>query len=195
MADENRNENKKSGEFKVPPGRYILWIAILAAAPLLILVKNSSTTQGDVLSQADFERLVESGQVTEGTVIYNPPGTFLNEINGKYRKPVPDGKVVETRFKAKVLLYEELKKKVFESKKFEVKEANTFLLGLLYSVFPILVIGLLIWFFFIPQIKMAGKGAFYFCRNKAPLLRPGRNKTNFKYLVAPQGPQMQSPAL
>ncbi len=92
MPDENRNENKKSGEFKVPPGRYILWIAILAAAPLLILVKNSSTTQGDILSQADFERLVESGQVTEGTVIYNPPGTFLNEITGKYRKSVPDGK-------------------------------------------------------------------------------------------------------
>ena len=180
MPDENRNENKKSGEFKVPPGRYILWIAILAAAPLLILVKNSSTTQGDILSQADFERLVESGQVTEGTVIYNPPGTFLNEITGKYRKSGPDGKVVETRFKAKVLLYEELKKKVFESKKFEVKEANTFLLGLLYSVFPILVIGLLIWFFFIRQIKMAGKGALNFGKSKARMLSKEKNKTTFK---------------
>ena len=180
MPDENRNENKKSGEFKVPPGRYILWIAILAAAPLLILVKNSSTAQGEVLSQADFERMVESGQVIEGTVIYNPPGTFLNEITGKYRKSVPDGKVVETRFKAKVLLYEELKKKVFESKKFEVKEANTFLLGLLYSVFPILVIGLLIWFFFIRQIKMAGKGALNFGKSKARMLSKEKNKTTFK---------------
>ena len=180
MSDENRNENKKTGEFKVPPGRYILWIAILAAAPLLILVKNSSTAQGEVLSQADFERMVESGQVIEGTVIYNPPGTFLNEITGKYRKPVPDGKVVETRFKAKVLLYEELKKKVFESKKFEVKEANTFLLGLLYSVFPILVIGLLIWFFFIRQIKMAGKGALNFGKSKARMLSKEKNKTTFK---------------
>ena len=180
MPDENRNENKKSGEFKVPPGRYILWIAILAAAPLLILVKNSSTTQGDILSQADFERLVESGQVTEGTVIYNPPGTFLNEITGKYRKSQPDGKVVEGRFKSKVLLYEELKKKVFESKKFEVKEANTFLLGLLYSVFPILVIGLLIWFFFIRQIKMAGKGALNFGKSKARMLSKEKNKTTFK---------------
>jgi cell division protease FtsH len=180
MSDENRSENKKSGEFKVPPGRYILWIAILAAAPLLILVKNSSTTQGDILSQADFERLVESGQVTEGTVIYNPPGTFLNEITGKYRKVGPDGKVAENRFKAKVLLYEELKKKVFESKKFEVKEANTFLLGLLYSVFPILVIGLLIWFFFIRQIKMAGKGALNFGKSKARMLSKEKNKTTFK---------------
>src|SRR6266581_3817535 len=180
MPEENRNENKKSGEFKVPPGRYILWIAILAAAPLLILVKNSSTSQGDVLSQADFERLVESGQVTEGTVIYNPPGTFLNEITGKYRKVGPDGKVAENHFKAKVLLYEELKKKVFESKKFEVKEANTFLLGLLYSVFPILVIGLLIWFFFIRQIKMAGKGALNFGKSKARMLSKEKNKTTFK---------------
>ena len=180
MPDENRSENKKSGEFKVPPGRYILWIAILAAAPLLILVKTNSTSQGDVLSQADFERLVESGQVTEGTVIYNPPGTFLNEITGKYRKSQPDGKVVEGRFKSKVLLYEELKKKVFESKKFEVKEANTFLLGLLYSVFPILVIGLLIWFFFIRQIKMAGKGALNFGKSKARMLSKEKNKTTFK---------------
>src|SRR5713226_873085 len=180
MPAENRSENKKSGEFKVPPGRYILWIAILAAAPLLILVKTNSTSQGDVLSQADFERLVESGQVTEGTVIYNPPGTFLNEITGKYRKSQPDGKVVEGRFKSKVLLYEELKKKVFESKKFEVKEANTFLLGLLYSVFPILVIGLLIWFFFIRQIKMAGKGALNFGKSKARMLSKEKNKTTFK---------------
>src|SRR5258708_24139837 len=193
MADENRNENKKSGEFKVPPGRYILWIAILAAAPLLILVKNSSTTQGDVLSQADFERLVESGQVTEGTVIYNPPGTFLNEITGKYRKSGPDGKVVDSRFKAKVLLYEELKKKVFESKKFEVKEANTFLLGLLYSVFPILVIGLLIWFFFIRQIKMAGKGALNFGKSKAPILRKQKNKTTLQNLSRRHVPQQQRP--
>src|SRR5260370_37585854 len=101
MSDENRSENKKSGEFKVPPGRYILWIAILAAAPLLILVRNSSTTQGDVLSQADFERLVESGHGTEGTVIYNPTATFLNEITGKSREGGPAAKVVVNHFKPK----------------------------------------------------------------------------------------------
>jgi cell division protease FtsH len=170
MSDDNRNEDrKKNGEFKVPPGRYILWIAILAAVPLLLFFKNNATTQGELLSQAQFEQLVESDQITEGTVIYNPPGTFLNEIAGKYRKPGgPDGKTVETRFKAKVLLYEDLKKKVFASKKFEVKEANTVLLGLLYSVFPILVIGLLIWFIFIRQIKMAGKGALSFGKMPSP---------------------------
>ena len=44
----------------------------------------------------------------------------------------------------------------------------------------ILVIGALIWFFFIRQIKMAGKGALNFGKSKARLLTKERNKVTFK---------------
>ena len=44
----------------------------------------------------------------------------------------------------------------------------------------ILLIGAFIWFFFIRQIKMAGKGALSFGKSKARLLAKERNKTTFK---------------
>jgi len=181
MPEENRNDKngKKGGEFKVPPRTFILWIAILGAIPLLMFFRNNATSSGENLSQAQFEQLVESNQIVKATIVYSPPGSFLNDVTGKYLR-LEDGKQLEVPFKAKVLLYEDLKNKVFKSRKFEVKEANTVLLGLLYSVFPILVIGLLVWFFFIRQIKMAGKGALSFGKSKARMLSKEKNKTTFK---------------
>src|SRR5881398_986916 len=182
MPEDNRNDRngKKSGEFKVPPRTYILWIAILGAIPLLMFFKNNATSTGDSLSQSQFEQIVESNQVIRATIVYSPPGSFLNDVAGKYIRTEPDGRQVEATFRAKVFLYPELTTKVFKTHKFEVKEANTVLLGLLYSVFPILVIGLLIWFFFIRQIKMAGKGALSFGKSKARMLSKEKNKTTFK---------------
>ena len=52
---------------------------------------------------------------------------------------------------------EKLEEKLLDSGKFETKQPNTMLLGILYSLFPILVIGLLIWFFFVRQIKKAAR--------------------------------------
>ena len=63
---------------------------------------------------------------------------------------------------------------------FEPREPNTMLFSFMLSVLPIIVIAALIWFFFIRQIKMAGKGALSFGKSKARLLAKERNKTTFK---------------
>ena len=60
------------------------------------------------------------------------------------------------------------------------REPNTMLFSFMLSVLPIIVIAALIWFFFIRQIKMAGKGALSFGKSKARLLAKERNKTTFK---------------
>jgi cell division protease FtsH len=52
--------------------------------------------------------------------------------------------------------------------------------NMLVSIVPILLIALLIWFVFIRQIKMAGKGALSFGKSKARLLAKEKNKTTFK---------------
>src|SRR6266850_623812 len=186
MPEENRNDNrngKKSGEFKVPPRTYILWIAILGAIPLLMFFRNNAGPSGETVSQAYFEELVDSNRITKAIIILGPPGNstlILGDVSGKYLKHDADGKEVEVPFKSKIPLYPGLKERVFKTRRFEVKEANTVLLVLLYSVFPILVIGLLIWFFFIRQIKMAGKGALSFGKSKARMLSKEKNKTTFK---------------
>jgi cell division protease FtsH len=184
MSDENRNRDedrtpKKGGEFRVPPRTMVVWIAILGGITLLMLFKDRMESPGDVISQTKFMQLVDSNQIVQATIDYNPQGSYLREIKGKYRKMEHD-RPVEAPFQTKVVLYPELEKKLVNMPQFEPREPNTMLFSFMLSILPIVIIAALIWFFFIRQIKMAGKGALSFGKSKARLLAKERNKTTFK---------------
>jgi len=180
MAEDNKNreDGKKNGEFRVPPRTYILWIAILGAIPLLMIFRNAGPAQADQLTQIQFQQLVDSNLVTKGLIIYDPQSAWIHEVRGDYQKAVGDK---ETRpFVARVRLTEKIEDQLMATQRFETRQPNTVLLSLLYSLGPILLIGVLIWFFFIRQIKMAGKGALSFGKSKARMLTKEKNKTTFK---------------
>jgi cell division protease FtsH len=183
MSDDNRNRDddktpKKGGEFRVPPRTMVVWIAILGGITLLMLFKDKMESPGDVIKQTKFMALVESNQIISATINYNPQGSYLREITGKYWKD--NERKVEAPFQAKVVLYPELEKKLVNLPQFEPREPNTMLFSFMLSILPIIIIAALIWFFFIRQIKMAGKGALSFGKSKARLLAKERNKTTFK---------------
>ncbi len=193
MSDENKNRDedrggKKGGEFRVPPRTYLIWIAILGAIPLLMIFKGTGPTTAEPLNQIQFQQKVDSNQIVRGTITYDPQTGWLHEVRGSYYKTdkngvrVEDGggKPMEVPFVAKVRLTEKTEDKLLALGLFETKQPNTMILGLIYSLGPILVIGLLIWFFFIRQIKMAGKGALSFGKSKARMLTKEKNKTTFK---------------
>jgi cell division protease FtsH len=184
MSDDNKNRDndktpKKGGEFRVPPRTMVVWIAILGGITLLMLFKDRMESPGEVVKQPKFMQLVESNQIVQATINYNPQGSYLREITGKYLKIAGDPKS-EATFQAKVVLYPELEKKLVNLPQFEPREPNTMLFSFMLSILPIIVIAALIWFFFIRQIKMAGKGALSFGKSKARLLAKERNKTTFK---------------
>src|SRR6185436_1144085 len=88
-------------------------------------------------------------------------------------------------FRLKARLIRSLEREIVENHpEFELKEPNTMLISVVWSLLPILVIAAFIWFFFIRQIKMAGKGALSFGKSKARLLAKERNKTTFKDVAA-----------
>src|SRR5436190_12249363 len=106
MPEDNRNDRngKKSGDFKVPPRTYILWIAILGAIPLLMFFRNNATSSGELLSQSQFEEMVDSNSISKATIILSPssnPTMLVGEVTGKYLKSDPEGHQVEIRFRAK----------------------------------------------------------------------------------------------
>src|SRR6266496_192064 len=192
MSDDNKNRDddrggKRNGEFRVPPRTYIIWIAILGAIPLLMVFKSTGPTAAEPLSQIQFQQKVESNQIAGGTIVYDPQSPYMREVRGYYYKTDENGtrleeggKPVKIPFVAKVRLSDSMEDKLLHRMLFETKQPNTVLLGLAYSLGPILVIGLLIWFFFIRQIKMAGKGALSFGKSKARMLTKEKNKTTFK---------------
>jgi cell division protease FtsH len=189
MADDKRDNRggRRNGDFKVPPRTYLLWIAILGAIPLLMFFKNSTTATGEVLTQSEFIQKVESSNIARGLIIYDPQSPYLHEIRGKYYKTDARGnrvmendRPVEVPFVTKARLPDKLEEKLLYSGVFETKQPNTVLIGILYSLFPFLIIAALIYFFFIRQIKMAGKGALSFGKSKARMLTKEKNKTTFK---------------
>jgi cell division protease FtsH len=184
MSDDNKSSGddknpRKAGEFRVPPRTYVVWIGIIGVIVLLMLFKDRMEPPGDLLSQPRFQQIVESNQLVQAVINYNPQSSDLREITGKYRKVENDAKS-EVPFRARVRLLPDLENKLLHMPQVDVREPNTMLFSFMLSVLPIIIIAALIWFFFIRQIKMAGKGALSFGKSKARLLAKERNKTTFK---------------
>ena len=175
---EDKKEPKKSGEFRVPPRTWILWIAILGAIPLLVLFKDPRETKTP-LSEPEFVALLESNAIEKGTIWIDPQWGASREITGTY-SVMENGAPVKKKFQVLVDLDDSLNKQLRDSKKFTRQKPNTLMQNMIVSIVPILLIALLIWFVFIRQIKMAGKGALSFGKSKARLLAKEKNKTTFK---------------
>ena len=186
MFDED--QNRKSGDdpkrppggFKVPSATWLAWIAIIGSLGALMVLHNRMGAQSSTLSQADFFLKYESNQIAQATINYNLQSGNLIDIVGSY-KADKDGKTVLIPFTTKALLTEKMKDELLPPKgKLEVSETSPMLLNMIWTVAPFLLIGVLFWFFFIRQIKMAGKGALSFGKSKARMLAKERNKTMFK---------------
>ena len=185
MSEENRNRNdepgsRKKGDFKVPPHRYILWIAILGAIPLLMLFRQNVNPPSDPMPQSEFMRKVEDGQIANAVIVLDPTSPYLRDISGKYWATNTVGERIKADFHAQVFLTEDKLQELLSTSQFDSKRPNTLLMNFFMTMFPIIAIGLLIWFIFIRQIRMAGKGALSFGKSKARLLAKEKNKTTFK---------------
>src|ERR1041384_2078430 len=179
MADDKK-EPKKGGEFRVPPRTWILWIAILGAIPLLLLFRTQPDGNKDELTEPQFMALFQTNHIRNGVIWWDIQSPLLQEVSGLYVKGYADGKEVLGKYKATIHIDDTLMEQLRASGKFESKRPNTLVQNMLMSILPILLIALLIWFIFIRQIKMAGKGALSFGKSKARLLAKEKNKTTFK---------------
>jgi cell division protease FtsH len=196
MPDDNRNlddDRRKNGDFRMPSRNWIVWIAIICAVLLVFLLKDRMEPPAEVLQQNQFQTLVEKDLINKATIKFSPQAAYMTEIDGTYFKQSPSEKPDKpdaepkrtsaqlTNFRVKVLMPKsQLSALLDKHPNFTAEEPNTMLLSVLWSVLPILVIGSLVWFIFIRQIKMAGKGALSFGKSKARMLAKEKNKTTFK---------------
>jgi cell division protease FtsH len=194
MFDEDQNKKKGDdpkkppGGFKVPSATWLAWIAIIGSIGALMLVHNRMGAPDSTLKQADFFQKYESNQIAQATINYNLQSGNLIEIVGTYYGTEKDGSIAKkdgkpvlVPFTTKALLTEKMKDILLPpAGKLEVSETSPMLLNMIWTVAPFLLIGILFWFFFIRQIKMAGKGALSFGKSKARMLAKERNKTMFK---------------
>jgi cell division protease FtsH len=186
MSDENKFNNddkdsRKNGEFRVPPKTWIVWIVIFGGILALFLFNKRLTEPSTSIQPIDFWAKVDAKQIESATINYSPQSP-LYDITGRYRQERPGDTNSEqlVQFHVKTPLTDKMVEKLVTTPNIEMKEPNTMLLSVMMTLLPILLIGAFIWFFFIRQIKMAGKGALSFGKSKARLLAKERNKTTFK---------------
>jgi cell division protease FtsH len=191
MANENKfnddeSKSKKGAEFKMPPRAMLLWLTLLCGVLLLMFFRDRFESPPQVLSQYDFMQKVDSNLIAKASINYNPQSP-LTEVAGTYYRTdksgsvvKEDGKPVEVRFRTKARLTEKMEEKLLATPQFDPREPNLMLTNVLMTLLPFLIIAAFIWFFFIRQIRMAGKGALSFGKSKARLLAKERNKTTFK---------------
>src|SRR5215470_702252 len=149
MPDDNRfsddDKNPKRGsEFRVPPRTWIVWIAIFGGIILLMLARERMDSQGEVLPQSAFLMLVDSNRIEHAILTYSPQNSALIEITGRYyRGDKPEnsgGKVKDSDlvpFRLKARLPQKVEDNLLVRREFEVREPNTMLLNVLWSILPI----------------------------------------------------------
>ncbi len=185
--------NGGGGGFNMPSFTWIAWIVIIGAFVALMLMHNRlAQSPGTTLSEGEFLQKFDSNEVSSATIALSPTvsggASMVVTITGSYNemkdgKPVLDasGKPVEQAFQVPdVILTQAMGDKLFPSDKVSISIPNPMLSDLGYQLLFFVGIGVLFWFFFIRQIKIAGKGALSFGRSKARLLAKDRNKTTFK---------------
>ena len=189
-GQDNHDKNKqpkKEGDGKVPARGWILLIAIVAFIPLLMLLqKQAEPDRKELQTLSQLWKLIDNDKVVEGTVIFNP-NNEVQEIKGKYR---PDGEssgqeseASENGLRAfylKAHLTPDDINRLHETGKFTDEEANTMWMNLFMTLLPFMLLAVLIYFFFVRQIKMAGKGALSFGKSRAKMLSKDKNKVTFK---------------
>jgi cell division protease FtsH len=178
----------RPGDSKVPTRGWLFLIAILGFLPLLFMLRRQADPKYQTLTPYDFFTKLANTQIVSGTITFDPQSP-LQLITGRYvDEPLVVGaegsdaaaeKAVN--FETRVALVDENVRDLQQVHKFDVKTPNTLLMNVFVTVvLPFLLVAALIYFFFIRQIKMAGRGALSFGKSRARMLTKEKNKTTFK---------------
>jgi cell division protease FtsH len=176
-------DDKKGGDFKIPSKTLLMWAAIVVA--IFAIATLNSHTEGKVreLSWTELSQKLANGLIADGKITFNPQSSFLRHITGTYYEAEKNGHPIKDKpvpFVTDTFLTEKSSDLLLESGKFKAVEPSTLLVSLLYTVAPILLIFILIYFALMRQLKMAGKGALSFGKSKAKMLTRDKNKVTFK---------------
>ncbi|MCD8533796.1 MAG: ATP-dependent zinc metalloprotease FtsH [Verrucomicrobia bacterium] len=134
-----------------------------------------------------FEKLLEENRVIEADLVLTPSSKLV-EISGRYKAgPDEEANATLSKFKGEIpfrfetfLSEEKLQSLVLAHEQLLPKQPDTMLIGILLQLGPFLLLAFIIYFFFIRQIKMAGKGAMSFGKSRAKMLSRDKNKITFK---------------
>jgi cell division protease FtsH len=187
MPEQNKpnGDDKRGGDFRVHSKTLLIWAVLACFVILFFAVRQPSDIREEKILLAGLEQKLKANQLVPdtGKIVFNPQYTYLRKITGSYYETNRDGSINPARkiqYVCESFLPETVADELVRSGKFTTVETSAFLLSLLWTIGPTLLILVLIYFFLTRQIKMAGKGALSFGKSKARMLSREKNKITFK---------------
>ena len=185
---ENNKKNDSDEQAKgFQPKVLLIWLAVLAAIIGLVMVQSGEITpsQLSISSIDDLITAAKQDRVDKAIIQSDPKGgEDWYIIQGKIQNPAFE--IDENQYKTLPFV---VKGRVTESDykelrdllgtRFREEPSSTIWTELLFSLLPFLLIIGLLYFLFVRQLRMAGKGALSFGKSKAKLLTRENEKIVF----------------
>jgi cell division protease FtsH len=186
-VDNNKKDDSGSQPKGFHPKVLLIWLAVLAAIIGLVMAQSGEISPGQV-SIASIDELITAAKQdrVDKAIIQSDPkgGEEWYVIQGKIQNPAFE--IDENQYKTLPFV---VKGRVTESEYRELREllgtrlreepSSTIWTDLLFSLLPFLLIIGLLYFLFVRQLRMAGKGALSFGKSKAKLLTRENEKIVF----------------
>ena len=186
------NNSNKDGEDKPKnfhPKVLLIWLAILAAIIGLAMVQSQEITpsHSSINSVGELINEAKEGRIEKAVIESDPKGgEEWYSIQGNFKNPAYIASTSEDEYQTLPFF---VKGRVTESEykelrdilgdKLNEKPSSTIWTDLLFSLLPFLLIIGLLYFLFVRQLRMAGKGALNFGKSKAKLLSRENEKIVF----------------
>ena len=154
---------------QIPPGSSraaLIWLVIMLVIGGLLLFKKYTPQDVTELPQSEFEEILGDGRIKSAEIV-NDAGSVY-DIEGEYR--LKNGRVLHYRTK---VIYSEQLSQLLKKTKVEVKSSNSGFWHIFWvGIAPVLLIGALIYFISMRQMRMSGRSAMDFGRSKARMIPP-----------------------
>tara|TARA_Y100000766_G_scaffold269179_1_gene265935 strand:+ start:384 stop:2447 length:2064 start_codon:yes stop_codon:yes gene_type:complete len=180
---------------------WIIYLVIFGAIFMLLMAGRNKTEDSTEITYDQFIGMitnkVEGDDILIEAKIKFSQASELKEITGKSKETRvaedadengkaalvfvrENGKIKESSFRLQSTIPEDHQALIIGHPKVEQEQESTLLYSFLLTILPFLLIVFFIYFFFIRQIKMAGKGAMNFGKSKARAMNKDKNKITFK---------------
>ncbi|MFP6902605.1 MAG: hypothetical protein VCB81_02995, partial [Verrucomicrobiia bacterium] len=169
---------------------WIIYLVIFGAI-FVLLTLNTDPKKGEEtkMDYREFKRLLDTNLIVEAKIKYSQ-ATDLRKISGIIAKtnsaheailePGGEKAIHGDRFSFESYIPKDHEAAILTAPNITQERESTLLMSFLLTILPFLIIVLFIYFFFIRQIKMAGKGAMNFGKSKARMTNKDKNKITFK---------------
>jgi cell division protease FtsH len=172
-------QDQNQGNQRLPVKGMAVWLLLLALFLTMLQIFSQGPERFDKIPYSpNFVQLVEQGKIRKADIIVEVSGLRyikgeLVDVDAKTGKPRKFKVVYDEKQDVAKLLSD-------KGVAFEVVQQNPYVWQALSAAIPVMLILGLLYFLFVRQMKIAGKGAMSFGKSRAKLLTRGKNRITFE---------------